>query len=115
MARIKKQRNKGPTHYELFGIGRKFTEEELQAVWRIKARENHPDKGGSAELFAELSRAYATLRDPAQRKAYDAQISLMAGPCIKCNGVGMVYRQKGFTGRAVSVCPECSGSGLTGR
>ena len=31
----------------------------------------HPDKGGSAEKFADIQKAYETLQDPQMRAAYD--------------------------------------------
>ena len=100
MSRMKKQCGTSePTHYEVLGIGRKFTAEELQTAWRTKARECHPDKGGNSEAFAIASRAYAVLRDPTRRAAYDIQIGLLSDPCTKCSGEGKVYRQKGFVGR----------------
>ncbi|MEF3191861.1 MAG: J domain-containing protein [Campylobacterales bacterium] len=36
---------------------------EIKERYRLLARQNHPDLGGSAEAMEELNRAYALLRD----------------------------------------------------
>ena len=44
----------GTLHYEVLGIDRRATAEEVRRAFREKARLHHPDKpGGSAEKFAE--------------------------------------------------------------
>ena len=35
------------------------------------ARDNHPDKGGDPELFAEMTRSYDVLSNPQKREIYD--------------------------------------------
>ncbi len=46
----------------------------IAAAYRVLARKLHPDTGGDdAANMAELTRAYAILRDPARRSAYDRQ------------------------------------------
>ena len=46
----------------------------IAAAYRVLARKLHPDTGGDdAALMAELTRAYALLRDPARRAAYDRE------------------------------------------
>lgn len=46
----------------------------IAAAYRVLARKLHPDTGGEdAALMAELTRAYAILRDPERRQAYDRE------------------------------------------
>lgn len=61
--------------YELLGVSRDASDEELKRAYRAKAREFHPDtnQAGSEddEHFKEISLAYEVLRDPERRARYD--------------------------------------------
>ena len=39
--------------------------------WRLKALQEHPDKGGDPEKFKKINEAYAILSDDQKRAAYD--------------------------------------------
>jgi hypothetical protein len=58
--------------WELLGIGRDATEEELKAAYRKRVLESHPDQGGDEVLFRQIVHAYAEaqrrLRKPKKRK-----------------------------------------------
>lgn len=103
------------TLYEIMGVTRTCTEAAVKHQWRLLSRELHPDRnGGTPEAnakFAEVSFAYATLSDPKLRKVYDAELDVTTVPCPTCQGEGKVYKQKGFTGRIASTCPDCNGTG----
>lgn len=111
------------THYETLGVERSATQEELHAAFKALAKQHHPDvqvvglrgkragKATAAKDFAEITSAYGVLKDQKRRAQYDAELTLLRGPCLTCIGEGRVYKQKGFTGRTVQRCPTCNGSG----
>ncbi len=62
-------------YYEILGVARTATPEEIRTAFRKKAREYHPDvakdKVKGAEKFKEVNEAYEVLSDPAKRAKYD--------------------------------------------
>ncbi len=44
---------------DILGVGRNATRDEIEAAYRSKAREAHPDTGGSTEAMAKLNAAKA--------------------------------------------------------
>ncbi len=61
-------------YYEILGVSRTATAEELKAAFRKLARQFHPDvnkEDGAEDKFKELNEAYAILSDPEKRAAYD--------------------------------------------
>ncbi|HZD81019.1 MAG TPA: molecular chaperone DnaJ [Actinomycetota bacterium] len=60
--------------YEILGVGRNASQEEIRRAYRRLARELHPDVSGdpgSEERFKEVSAAYEILSDPQKRQQYD--------------------------------------------
>lgn len=62
-------------YYELLGIRRDATQDDVKRAYRKRARELHPDTNpGDPEAeakFKEITRAYETLSDPERRRRYD--------------------------------------------
>ena len=58
-------------YYDLLGVSKSATTDEIKKAFKKKALREHPDKGGDPEIFKEVTVAYDTLTDPEKRKLYD--------------------------------------------
>lgn len=61
-------------YYEVLGVSRGCSEEDLRKAYRRLARQYHPDvnkEPGAEAAFKEINEAYEVLRDPQRRAAYD--------------------------------------------
>ena len=61
--------------YDVLGVTRQASDEEIKKAYRALARRYHPDANpndpAAAERFKEIQNAYETLRDPERRRRYD--------------------------------------------
>lgn len=90
--------------FDALGLERSTaTKESVTIKWRELARLHHPDKGGSAEDFDRI------------KKAYTECLELIIEPitqdeCKDCGGTGRVGRGHGWT-QVTCNCNSCEGSG----
>lgn len=57
--------------YEILGVRRDATDDQVKAAYRRRAKTTHPDSGGDADAFSRVQKAYELLLDPVRRKVFD--------------------------------------------
>ena len=62
-------------YYEVLGVGREATENEIKKAYRRLAVKYHPDRNpddqSAGEKFREATEAYEILKDPQKKQQYD--------------------------------------------
>jgi len=59
-------------YYNLLGVPKSASQDEIKAAFRKLAHQYHPDKpGGNEAKFKEINEAYQAVGDPEKRKKYD--------------------------------------------
>ncbi|MBX4192004.1 molecular chaperone DnaJ [Candidatus Parcubacteria bacterium] len=67
-------------YYEVLGIQKGASKDDIKKAFRTLAHKFHPDKGtGDAEKFKELSEAYSVLSDDKKRAEYDSYGRVFGG------------------------------------
>ena len=70
-------------YYEVLGVPKTATEDEIKSAYRKLARKHHPDVNpgdkSAEEKFKEINEAYTVLSDRDKRKRYDALGAELAG------------------------------------
>jgi curved DNA-binding protein CbpA len=76
-----------PDLYQLLGVPRGASREEIAQAWRRRARAEHPDSrpadAGAPGRFCALAEAWQVLGDPVRRAAYDRALARERQPAAR--------------------------------
>ena len=87
-------------YYEVLGVAKGASADEIKKAFRRLAVKHHPDKeGGDEEKFKEINEAYEVLKDENKRKRYDQFGHAGVGSSAASDGPGF----GGFNGQGVHV------------
>lgn len=81
-------------HYSVLRVSPTATAEKIRLAYKDKAKQTHPDRGGSRADFGEVQRAWATLRDPRARQLYDRELAaaVARARAVLCPQCGEAHR-----------------------
>ncbi len=82
-------------YYEILGVSKSASQDEIKRAYRKLALMYHPDKGGDQEKFKKVNEAYQILSDPQKRSQYD-QFGKAGAQGF--SGSGGFSGQRGFEG-----------------
>src|SRR5919205_565612 len=90
-------------YYEVLGVQKNASKEEIKNVYRKLALQYHPDRNKdptAEEKFKELSEAYAVLSDDEKRKRYDIYGHVGAEEAFRGSEANFeeIFRDAGFGG-----------------
>jgi curved DNA-binding protein len=97
-------------YYAALGLARDATLEQIKKAYRTRARQHHPDMSkapDAEEQFKNVAAAYATLKNPEKRAAYDA-----LGPQQEGADMDAVQRQRAGFGGFSGFGPHSAGPGV---
>jgi molecular chaperone DnaJ len=57
--------------YDILGVSKSASADDIKRAYRKLAAEHHPDKGGNTDRFKEINEAYQVLSDTTKRSQYD--------------------------------------------
>ncbi len=78
----------GKNFYDVLGVKRDATQDEIKRAFRKLAAKYHPDAGGDEAKFKEVSEAYNTLSDEGKRREYDQMLMFGGIPGADFGGSG---------------------------
>jgi curved DNA-binding protein CbpA len=78
-------------YYELLGVARDASSASIRSGFKSATLRSHPDKGGTAESFAQVQTAYKTLSNADLRRAYDEAIGVRGAGCSGGAGPASSY------------------------
>lgn len=58
-------------YYDVLGVSKDASADEIKKAFRKQAVEHHPDRGGDEAKFKELNEAYEVLKDASKKQRYD--------------------------------------------
>ena len=87
-------------YYEILGLSKGASDDEIKKGFRRIAVEHHPDRGGDEIKFKEANEAYEVLKDPSKRQRYDqfghAGVGTAAGGGDPFSGFGGAGQEMHF-------------------
>lgn len=84
-------------YYEVLGVSKSASDDEIKKAFRKSALKHHPDKeGGDEEKFKEASEAYEILKDAQKRQRYDQFGHAGVGTSAASGGAGAGPGFSGF-------------------
>ncbi|KAG8863799.1 hypothetical protein FRB96_007636 [Tulasnella sp. 330] len=110
--RLLKQ-SRAKDYYKVLGVARDADDRAIKKAYRLKAKDAHPDKGGSEEKMAALSEAYEVLKDPELRARFDNGDD-PNDPETGRGGPGGHPFQQGFQGNPQFFFQQHGGGGFPG-
>ncbi|HET9850122.1 MAG TPA: molecular chaperone DnaJ [Candidatus Saccharimonadales bacterium] len=84
-------------YYEVLGVAKSASPDEIKKAFRRLAVQYHPDRGGDETKFKEVNEAYEVLKDEAKRKRYD-QFGHAGVGSSAASGAGGFGGFSGFSG-----------------
>lgn len=78
----------GKDYYEILGVAKNASQEEVKKAFHKLAHKYHPDKGGDEKKFKEINEAYQILSDQQKRSQYDQYGQVFEGGMPGGNGAG---------------------------
>ena len=75
-------------YYDVLGVKKDASADEIKKAFRKLARKHHPDAGGEEEKFKEINEAYEVLSDKEKRSQYDQYGQYFSGGVPPGYGAG---------------------------
>jgi len=86
-------------YYNVLGVDKKATQDDIKKAFRKLAHKYHPDKGGTDESkFKEITEAYSILSDDKKRREYDTYGQSFAGGAPQGGAQGNPFGGFDFSG-----------------
>ena len=75
-----------PSHYDVLGVGRTASREEIRKAYKKLCLDCHPDRNPgdpqAEDRFKQVNEAYQTLSDPRKRRMYDVSGTTSSNPFV---------------------------------
>ena len=102
----------GQNFFQVLGCSPADNPRAISEAFRTLSRTMHPDAGGGVDDYLRLTEAYEVLKDEKRRGDYTRWLELTQTPCPNCKGLGIEWRQRGFSGGELVRCAHCKGGGF---
>ena len=105
--------------YEVLGVSRDASDEDIKKAYKKLAMQHHPDRGGDPEEFKKISSAYEVLSDPEKRRELDVPQGFRVMPPKQHEYNLRVSLEEAFLGTTKNLrvtrpkpCDTCGGHGV---